>query len=954
MDIASELSSAARTVWGKSGDQVQPLPLWRHLADAAEVAGSLWDEWLPMAVRQRIADEMPLGAADGRVLVQWLAGVHDIGKATPAFAWQVPSLRERMRYQGFRFDSQVEADRRRAPHATAGFVVLTDWLVHRYGWHRSAAIPLAVVVGGHHGVPPTDSEIQGVLDAPYLVGVESPWPQVRAELLEWMTVRLGAQGRLEAWRDVILSPPVQALLTGIVIVADWIASNEEYFPYQPVFLNGSDRLAAAWEALDLPSPWSAVSPPADADVLYATRFELPEGARPRPVQRAVVDAARQMPVPGLLIVEAPMGEGKTEAALAAVEVLAERSGAGGCFIALPTRATSDAMFSRVLGWLRRLPDADIGRGAHGVALAHGKARLNTEFTTLFRAPLPSGIGMDEGGASAAAHRWLAGRKRAMLAGFVIGTIDQLLFTALKKRHLVLRHLGLAGKVVVIDEAHAYDVYMSQYLDRALEWLGAYGVPVVVLSATLPARRRAEMLQAYDNGRFGSEPRPRRRRRTGSGEPSPYQALQEDMRYPLLSFSGVGRAPTAVACDSSSRTARVTVERHGDDLVLLAETLREALAEGGCALVVRNTVTRVQETADELRRQFGDELEVSVAHSRFMGPDRSAKDRWLVDAFGSPEHLARLGRQRPGRHVVVASQVAEQSLDIDFDVLVTDLAPVDLILQRIGRLHRHRRNRPAPLSQPRCLITGADWDAQPPAPVSGSRAVYGESNLLRAAAVLWPYLAEDRVLELPADISSLVQAAYGGGPVGPGQWQARLQEAAERAEKKESKRTQRANDYRLGKVGAAGSDLRGWLAGETGDAERGSDDARGRAHVRDDGPETLDVLVLVRTGEGLRTPSWLAENGGAFVPTDVIPPAWLARTVASCTLSLPAAMTSGPGQMDRLIDELERRAYYPAWKDNPWLGGELILELDEAGTANIAGFSLAYDRFDGLRVARDPS
>ncbi|WP_412741107.1 CRISPR-associated helicase Cas3' [Krasilnikovia sp. MM14-A1259] len=943
----------ARAVWGKSGDLVRPLPLWRHLVDAGDVAGLLWDGWLPVAVRERIAVELPDGVADGRLLVRWLAGVHDIGKATPAFASQVPSLAELMRGHGFRFDPQVAADRRRAPHATAGFVVLADWLVRRHGWDRAAATPFAVVVGGHHGVPPTLAEIQQVIDLPHLMGVDGPWPEVRGELLDWMAARVGVADRLAAWREVSLSPPVQALLTGIVIVADWIASNEEYFPYDRRLSDGAARLAEGWETVDLPTPWQAVVPPTDVDQLFAARFELPDHARARPVQRAAVEAAWQMPVPGVLIVEAPMGEGKTEAALAAVEVLAARCGAGGCYVALPSRATSDAMFSRVLAWVRRLPDADVGRGAHGVSLAHGKAQLNTEFATLLKAPLPTEIGVDEGGAEVAAHRWLAGRKRSMLAGFVIGTIDQLLFAALKKRHLVLRHLGLAGKVVVIDEAHAYDVYMSQYLDRALEWLGAYGVPVVVLSATLPAQRRAQMMEAYDNGRFASAPRVRRRKGRGSGEPSPYQALREDLRYPLLSVSGTSRNPTTVACDASSRRIPVRLERHDDDLVELAGLLREALAEGGCALVVRNTVTRVQEAAAVLRRLLRGEVEVSVAHSRFMGPDRAAKDRWLVDRVGSPGHLARTGGTRPVRHVVVASQVAEQSLDIDFDLLITDLAPVDLILQRIGRMHRHQRDRPARLSQARCLITGADWAAQPPAPVRGSTAVYAESSLLRSAAVLWPYLTQGRPVDLPADISPLVQAAYADDPIGPAGWQPRLAEAADRLAQQDFDRAQRADDYRLGAVGAPGADLVAWLSGDIGDAQRGSDDARGRAHVRDDGAETLDVLVLVRTAEGLCTPSWLPANGGLVVPIDTVPPAWLARTVASCVLSLPAAMTSGSGRMDRLIGELER-GYIGAWAKDPWLGGELILALDPSGRAELAGFHLQYDKDDGLRVMRHPS
>lgn len=951
-DGDDELSESARVAWGKSGDAgTGPLPLWRHLADSADVAGRLWDQWLPGAVRERIARELPEGLSDGRRLVRWLAGVHDIGKATPAFAGQVPLLADRMRDHGFVFNPLVTADRRWAPHATSGFVVLTDWLVSRHGWEPRRAAPFAVVVGGHHGVPPTDVNLDDVRRRPHLIGDVAPWLRVRNELLDWIARRVGVDDRLRAWREVELSQPVQVLVTGVVIVADWIASNEELFPYQLPQPSEPDRLESGWASLDLPAPWSAVEAECAAAALYDARFTFPPNARPYPVQLAVVDTARRMPAPGLLIVEAPMGEGKTEAALAAVEVLAGRTEAGGCFVALPTRATSDAMFGRVMSWLRRLPDADVDRGAYGVQLAHGKASLNTEFTVLYRRAMPSAIGVDEGGAEIAAHRWLAGRKRALLSGFVIGTIDQLLYAALKARHLVLRHLGLAGKVVVIDEAHAYDVYMSRYLDRALEWLGAHGVPVVVLSATLPAHRRAEMISAYDDGRFGAAPRsPRRHRQAVPVAADPYRSLREDLRYPLLSASGVGREPTAVACESSGRELSVRVQRHDDDPALLAEALRGALVDGGCVLVVRNTVTRVQQTAAELRARLGPDVEVSVAHSWFIGPDRAAKDRWLRDTFGSPAHLAAVGRQRPCRHVVVASQVAEQSLDIDFDLLVSDLAPVDLLLQRIGRLHRHARaERPAPLAEPRCLITGADWGTQPPTPVAGSVRVYGKSALLRGAAVLWSRLEHGQPVRVPADLSPLVQAAYGGQPVGPPAWQPAMREAADHAADRDHDRRERAKTFQIRPVGSPGDALIAWLVADVGDAESGGDDARGRAHVRDDGPETLDVVVLVRIDGRLCTPPWI-DGGGVEVPTEAVPPVSLARTIASCTLSLPAIMTAGKGG-DRIISELEARSWFPAWRASPWLAGELVLDLDASGRAELAGFALRYDQHDGLRVTR---
>ncbi|MFG2064837.1 CRISPR-associated helicase Cas3' [Micromonospora sp. NPDC048871] len=957
------LSERARLVWGKTNrDRGFWLPLYRHLADSADVAGMLWDLWLPVAVRKRIAEALPGGVDDGRRLVRWLAGIHDIGKVSPAFAWQVRHLRVAMEDAGFTFDRQVEADRLCAPHGPVGHLALIDWLTAEHGWSRDQAGAYAVVVGGHHGVPPTDGDLMRIRERPYLLGVDGPWPQVRGELLSWMSRYTDSVDRLPAWREVALPQPVQVLLTAIVIVADWIASNEDYFPYGYRQEDAPDRLAQAWDELDLPTPWAAVDvADLDTPALFSRRFEMPAGARPYPVQAAVVEQARTMPLPGLLIVEAPMGEGKTEAALAAVEILARRTGAGGCFLALPTRATGDAMFSRVLGWLSRLPDADRGRGARDAALAHGKAMLNDEYSRLYRdGGLPSAIAEDEGGAAVAVHGWLAGRKRKLLTSFVVGTVDQLLFAALQARHVALRHLGLAGKVVVIDEAHAYDVYMSRYLDRALEWLAAHGVPVVILSATLPASRRASMMRAYDDGRLGvrrTVSRPRRWSRDGGHDvgPDSYRVLRDDLRYPLLSVSGADRTPVAVACAASGRSLAVRLEKLDDDLEVLAARLRAELVEGGCVLVVRNTVARVLETAAELREKLGPQIPVTVAHSRFMAADRAVKDAWLRDTFGSPTHLAKVGRSRPACHVVVASQVAEQSLDIDFDLLVTDLAPVDLILQRVGRLHRHRRaDRPARLAEPRCLVTGADWSTEPPTPVTGSTRVYEKFTLLRAMAVLLPHLDSERMLRLPEDIAPLVQTAYGSSPVGPEPWQPVLAEAAGLAQQHDEAAGKRAETYRIGPVRRPGESLVGWLDASVGDTETaGGNERRGRAHVRDDGAEALEVLVLVRRGEELITPPWLDADGGVVVPTDFAPTRRIARTMLRCALPLPRAITANGG-IDRVIDELEKRNAFPAWEKDPLLGGELILDLDGQGRSRLTDFALTYDQASGLRVARaDP-
>ncbi|MGH8965392.1 MAG: CRISPR-associated helicase Cas3', partial [Actinomycetes bacterium] len=364
---------------------------------------------------------------------------------------------------------------------------------------------------------------------------------------------------------------------------------------------------------------------------------------------------------------------------------------------------------------------------------------------------------------------------------MIGTIDQTLFGALKSRHVMLRHLGLAGKVVMIDEAHAFDVFMSRYLDRMLHWLGAYGTPVVLLSATLPAARRAELIQAYDSGRGVNS-----------------TVVPDDPGYPVVFASGSPPRPVAAAGTPTT----VVVEHMADDLDILVDTLRDALGDGGCAVVIRNTVGRVQETAGRLVTEFG-EGQVTITHSRFLACDRAALDLSLLRRFGPPGDKT----ERPHCHIVVASQVVEQSLDVDFDLMITDLAPTDLVLQRMGRLHRHRRVRPTRLAQPRCVLVGVeDWAATPPRAVPGSRTVYGEHALLRTAALL----LDRKEITLPTDIPGLVQAAYGDDPLGRPSWQDAMGHAEEQHTREVERRRARAADFLLGEAGRDRDTLDGWI------------------------------------------------------------------------------------------------------------------------------------------------
>jgi CRISPR-associated endonuclease/helicase Cas3 len=301
--------------------------------------------------------------------------------------------------------------------------------------------------------------------------------------------------------------------------------------------------------------------------------------------------------------------------------------------------------------------------------------------------------------------------------------------------------------------------------------------------------------------------------------------------------------------------------------------------------------------------------------------------------------------------VVASQVAEQSLDVDFDLLVTDLAPVDLVLQRLGRLHRHLRgvgqaDRPERLRQARCLLTGVDWSTARPVPAPGSIRVYGEHTLLRSLAVLYPHLESGQPIRLPADIAPLVQTAYGDVSIGPTGWQSDMARAEAKHEREQEDKRAKADTFRLGAVGAAGQPLIGWLdagIGEADDDRRG----RGRAQVRDTPAESVEVLVAVCRSDGaLIIPPWLKRHGGIEVPVDRTPQPWLAKSVATCTLALPIQLCSLPA-----VEELERENYFPAWQESPWLAEQLVLVLDEDCNQTLAGYDLHYHPWNGLEIGR---
>ena len=898
------------------------LPLWMHLRDTGGMMELLVRCWLPENVKRA------MGFADEEELIRvarFLGEIHDIGKISVVFQCKIlQSLPEaRQRLERLTTLTCPEFERRETPHARASEAILL--------W---AGCPpgIASIAGAHHGKPQSEAAVieqlddaehgtKGVRTANYYPkGQRKCWEHFWEELL---TAALQDCG----WDDVSelpdLNQPEEILLTGLLIMADWIASNTEYFPLIPVEELGSEslypaRVERAWEKLNLPPPWEAQAELTDP-AAFEQRFGFPTNA----VQTAAIQAVNEMETPGILILEAQMGVGKTEAALAAAEILANHFGAGGIFFGLPTQATANGIFERLINWAdaQEIFSDDL---RNSIRLAHGMAELNEAYIRL-QAQTVQVEDDWENPREAEEHRvqvhqWFRGSKQALLASFVIGTVDQLLMAALTQKHVMLRHLGLAGKIVIIDECHAYDAYMNRYLDRALEWLGWYRVPVILLSATLPARRRTELIEAYLQKKAG-----------------PDALWKTSCGYPLLTWTdGETVRQKTIPLDTPSRTVEtfsITEER-------LPTLLGQKLAEGGCAGVIVNTVRKAQQIAQMLREALPDK-EVQVFHAQFLMPDRAAREERLMKRIGkhsTPESRSNL--------IVVGTQVLEQSLDLDFDFMVTELCPMDLLLQRIGRLHRHEWRkplRPQPMQTAICAVldTGDETFDE------GSKAVYGEWLLWRTRKLL------PRSIRLPEDISPLVQQVYSWAQNDALAEEPKSQKMRDAYEFAQNKKKGLAQSYlvlppEVHEDFPQLNTLDDWMQGEGA-----SSDPAARAAVRDGDP-SIEVLVMVRKADGsIHFLPW--QEGGIAVEANCPPQPDVALKIAQQKLRLPT-LFGKEWMADRVISELEadNRRWLEPWQLSPLLHGELVLLLDENQTAQLAGQRLYYDRESGLSYQKEES
>jgi len=702
--------------------------------DVAAVARALFrrDE----SLKVRFAELTGLRCEDVEPVMCYLLGMHDIGKFAQKFQAKVPEL--------FRnsFDGDPAKLSDSYDHGAGGmrmFKVCPEVFQLPQIPRPRAWTPLVSAVTGHHGAPPaTNAENSLVtLRIDYgNKGIEAAGEFAR-RIRELFDFPLELDGlRVEQ------SKRSSYAVAGLAVLADWIGSNQDWFRYR----EPENELDEYWK---LTQSWAdtAVEKSGVVSAAISNKFAykdlLGPEIQPSPMQHwaETVDIPS---APAMFLIEDETGSGKTEAALMLAYRLMKAGHARGVYVALPTMATANAMFDRLAEKHRGF---FAGNANPSLALAHGAKDLHQGFQDAVmragrreRPYMNSHKEEDESAitASAACAEWVADdRRRAFLADVGAGSIDQALLAVLPSKHQSLRLLGLMSRVLILDEVHAYDAYMRREMERLIEFQAGLGGSTVLLSATLPLSVRQRLTAAFARG-AGTE----------------IDTRDHGMEYPLVTACSQTSTTATPRAGLPGRARRLPVRflRTAEDAY--GEAARAAQA-GKAVLYIRNTVDDAIEAHRELT---GRGVEAHLFHARYALCDRLRLERRFIDMFGKKEKDSVDTDRR--EQVLVSTQVVEQSLDLDFDAMITDLAPIDLVIQRAGRLWRHGFRQRS--GSPELLVVG-------PEPAADAGETWFSDTFPKAAYVykdharLWltaRILKERGAIDSPMELRSLIEAVYG--------------------------------------------------------------------------------------------------------------------------------------------------------------------------------------------------
>ncbi len=892
--------------WGKArrdGEDGARLHLLAyHCLDVAAVGAALLQA--DASLRHRLAAIAHLDPSSVERFLPFALALHDIGKFAPAFQDLKPELAE-----------ALQGPRPRVGYATRHDAMgLALWCgklavdATSAGWLSAQGrdgplgggdlcylvAPWMHAVLGHHGQPAVD---RGALHNHF-----HPRQRARADAHEFAAAVAALFGPVELRFE---RPPAECevetalkpsswMVAGLAVLCDWLGSSAEWFPFRqdatPLAAYWGEARARAARALE-----ACGILPRRASLSTGMAALYPAVTAPRPMQEAV-QAIELSAGPQLFLLEDLTGSGKTEAAVLLAHRLMAAGKGGGVFFALPTMATANAMYERIQAVVPRL---FLDGEQPSVVLAHSAPHLLAGLRDLGLPQQPGGDYLrGEPSISTQCAAWIAdSRKRALLAQVGVGTLDQALMAAMQVRHGTLRLLGVSRNVLVVDEVHAYDAYMASILERLLEFQAGLGGSAILLSATLPTEQRRRLAAAFQRG-LGA-------RSAASGSAA----------YPLVTRVDAGSVVERPVRAAASSCRRVAVKPI-DSPEAAAALVVSAAAAGRRVCWIRNTVQDAIDAHALLVPRLPPKA-LALFHARFAMGDRLRIESDVLAAFGPAE---RRRESVAGLRVLVATQVVEQSLDLDFDDLITDLAPMDLVIQRAGRLHRHRRDG---RGEPVLHVLGPPFTEAPEGSWFAS-AFPRAKHVYRDWGQVWLTLRElvrRGALVLPGEARALMDAVF--SQAARAEVPAALERASDEAELERKVSRSIADGVKVDLPGGYGGDQHSWAS-----------DARVATRLSE--PTTL--VRLARLVDSRAVP-WIAAERHAWELSQLqVARRKLAGPAPSDAALIEAAKASMPFVDDGMVTVVLRGAA------QGFRGGGLDHEGHPVG--------VLYDRGIGLRIEKE--
>lgn len=741
-------SPAYYQYWGKAKkDQLQPGSEYHLLAyHSLDVAAVGWQLMNPAnKLCQDLAEFLQIQPAQLQRLFTFALALHDLGKFAGAF--QALKVFETNDLQQFKVRRPY--DGAKARHDMLGWAIwrmavddvldlqrLTGLMIAPARIEKGL-VTLLQTTWGHHGKPVLHGRDVELED--HLVDANI---QHATEFVKDVSALIQPQ-----WPTDLFTPETQQRfrqiswhLAGLGILADWLGSDTRFFLYENTHrtLDEYWRLALERATRVVVETGLFVANPVEPFSTFKQQF----GFEPTPLQQW----ASEVPIqsgPQIFILEDVTGAGKTEAALTLTHRLMAADLADGFYFGLPSMATSNAMFKRVLRHYKQMYKDKVPN----IVLAHGARDMEQSFRDLLRSSefSDSNYLPDEPTATAVCHQWFAdSRKKALLAPVGVGTLDQALLAVLPRRHQAVRMVGLHRKVLIFDEVHAADEYMLVLLQDLLQLHARQGGCAILLTATLAKQQRQALVNAWQDV-LGA---------TAVTEPN--------NAFPLATQLGQqGLVQTALASRADVSRQVKLVCLHSVEACF--DTIATAVSAGQSTVWIRNSVADAIAAYQLVSAKFPERC--LLFHSRFTLLDRQAIEQQVLTTLGK----ASTATMRAGK-IIITTQVFQESLDADADVMISDLCPIDDLIQRTGRLHRHTRDYSGSYqpgikdqrSSPVLYLHGPEFTESPK--TNWLSAQFRDTELVyRSPGRLWlglRVLLQQGGIRLPEDARLLIEAVYG--------------------------------------------------------------------------------------------------------------------------------------------------------------------------------------------------